>query len=176
MIRIALFFFLCFLSITSLRAQRDRGTFEVGYSLNHFSIEEVNGSSLHITFSKTFYDPLIIGLHGTYGFVSQMNILNGNQDLKTFSVGLDMSYALVNIEMHQLRVGAGINGRFFDDQWTLDPNRQINKSAFKPGLSLHAVYNFIFADGWLAGGRASLQRYAENNSVYLVGLQIGKNF
>ena len=176
MIRITLLFFLLFLSITSLRAQRDRGTFEVGYSLNRFSIEEVNGSSLNVTFSKTFYDPLIIGLHGTYGFVSQMNILNGKQDLKTFSAGLEISYALVNTEMHQFRAGAGISGRFFDDQWTLDPDRQINKSAFKPGLSLHAVYNFIFTGDWLAGGRASLQRYAENNSVYFVGLQIGKKF
>lgn len=176
MIRVVLFLFVLFLSIQSLSAQRDRGALTVGYSINRFSIEEVTGSSLHATFSKTFYNPLIIGLNGTYGFVSQMDSLLGEQKLRTFSTGLELGYAFVNNEMQQFRAGAGISGRFFDDQWSLDDSRQINKSAFKPGLSLHIVYDLILRGDWLVGGRASLQRFAQENTVYLAGIHFGKKF
>ncbi len=160
----------------SVSAQRDKGSLNIGYSYSHYTVEKLSGSSVYGHFSKTFYNPLIIGLNASYGFVNRNDTLAGEQQLKTFSVGLAGYYAFINNEQQQLKAGAGISGRFFDDNWNLDPERVINKSAFKPGVSLQLIYDFFFSEQWLIGGQARLQRYAKDNTVFLLGAHMGFRF
>ncbi|MEM1321945.1 MAG: hypothetical protein AAGG75_16915 [Bacteroidota bacterium] len=157
---------------SSLSAQRDRGSINLGYSYSRFSVEKLSGSSIYGTFSKTFYNPLFINVSASYGLVNRTDTLS-DQQLQTFSVGLEGAYAFINDDRQQLKAGAGLSGRFFDDNWILDSTRATRSSAFKPGISLHLSYDVFLSDQWLIGGRALLQRYESDNTVYLLGAHLG---
>ncbi|MEL6867055.1 MAG: hypothetical protein AAFP19_21710 [Bacteroidota bacterium] len=168
--------FLLLATINVLWAQRDRGQLELGATYTRFTIEELSTYSVNAEFVKTFTGPIVLGFGGSYARAERLDTLSVDQELISFAIALHVYYALFKDDRQQLLAGGGLSGRFFNDQWLLDPELLVQKSAFKPGLALAAQYNFNLSDQWSIGGRATLQVYENENRVFLLGGHIGYSF
>ena len=147
-------------------AQRDKGSLRIGYAFAHFGIESVNTGAIYAEFSKPFTGPIVLAFGGSFANVSRNEDML-SQDLLSFSLRLNAYFQAFANDWQNLKVGAGVSGRHFSEDWRLDPAQVLPESAFKPGLLLIAEYDFLISEQWMIGICANGEFFGNDNSVFL---------
>ncbi|MEO1517995.1 MAG: hypothetical protein AAFV95_23435 [Bacteroidota bacterium] len=157
-------------------AQRDNGAVRLGYGLASFSVESVTTGAVYAEFSKPFTGPVVLAFGGSYASTTQMDDASNSKDLQTFSIRLNAYFQAFKNDWQAINIGAGASGRFFSEDWILDPNRILPSSSFKPGFLLILGYDFFINEQWMIGLTGSGEFFGNDNSVFLIGANAGYRF
>lgn len=186
-----------FLTVSPAAGSAQKNEFQISFYRSKVTIDPLDGTrffnATSMSFSYGRYLINTISVFGEINFLSSIETEGGQgtfKDLNRFSktfVSLDAGTALTPVlfDRHSLDFGVGLALRNrkevypellvrLDSELIFTQDRYINTLDF--GAFFFLRYNYMLSGHWFTGVKAQMQTFNEGDSVFDVGISLGKNF